>query len=175
MWDYVLSGSDKPSWFFFDTMGAVAYFHDDVRRGYHVDDLGHVTRFERTFLDYGQPIEKLYQFPIQHFERYDLLKDILYILITARSDTDSKMEITYQCDYGDWVEPMPILAYSWELAPRNLAYRFLGVLRYAAVAKRKPGLRHIRHFGMRMTNNIARNDMAIVSAQIYYRYSAGER
>lgn len=175
VWDYLLSPYSNPSWFYFDNIYGVAYFRDEELGRYHLDSAGRVTQFQRDFLDYGEAIEKLYQFPIQHFSRYDLMKDIMYVILTTRSDTDSSMTVSYQCDYGEWTDPTPIQAYSWRLAPRNLLYRYLGVLRYAIVAKRKPGLKHIRHFGMRLTNNIPGNDMAIVSAQIYYRFSAGER
>lgn len=175
VWDYIISAYSNPSWFYFDNIFGIAYLRDEEQGRYHMDLNGRITKFQRDFLDYGKAIEKVYQFPTQHFGRYDLQKDVMYVIITSRSDTDTTMDILYQCDYGDWADRTPIRAYSWKLVPRNLLYRYLGVMRYAIVAKRKPGLKHIRHFGMRASNYIPGNDMAIVSAQIYYRYSAGER
>ena len=175
VWDYIISAYSNPSWFYFDNIVGIAYFRDEEQGRYHMDRNGRITKFQRDFLDYGKAIEKVYQFPTQHFGRYDLQKDVMYVILTTRSDTDTTMDILYQCDYGDWEDRTPIRAYSWKLVPRNLLYRYLGVMRYAIVAKRKPGLKHIRHFGMRASNYIPGNDMAIVSAQIYYRYSAGER
>ena len=55
--------------------------------------------FERSFLDYYNAIEKVYQFPPQFFDSYDRLKDVLYCIFTVRSDTDSVVRIRYDSDY----------------------------------------------------------------------------
>ena len=126
-------------------------------------------------MDYEGAIDKVYQFPPQFFDTYDRLKDVLYCIFTVRSDTDSVVDILYQSDYEDRLDLIPIQSYSWKLTPRNLAYRCLRVQKFAHVARRKPGCRHIRHFAMRLTNNEVAQDLAILSAQIYFRYLGRDR
>jgi hypothetical protein len=142
---------------------------------YHLDNKGRVTAFERVFSDYGEAIEKVYRFPTQLFGGYDRLKDVLYILLSIRSDTDSDIDIKYESDYETRYDMTPVSTYSYRLSPRNLAHRCLSTSRYAFVAKRRPGCRHIRHFSMTLSNNKAGEDLAIVSMQIYYRYQGKER
>lgn len=175
LWDYVLSTFSEPSWFFFTEIPGIAYFQDDERETYHLDAAGRVTLFERTFVDYERPIEKVYQFPTQFFGNYDRLKDITRCIFSVRSDTDSTVEIQYQTDYETRVDKTDIRSASWKLIPRNLSYRVLSVQRFARVAHRKPGCRHIRHFSMRLTNNELAQDLAILSAQIQYRFSGRDR
>lgn len=174
MWDYLLSAWKAPSWFYLTNIKAVSFFSTGSRT-YHVDAAGRVTLFRRDFMDYGGAIEKVYQFPPQFFDTYDQLKDIMSCLFAVRSDTDSVVRIQYQTDYETREDLTDISSMSWHLAPRNLAYRCLSIQRFAHVARRRPGCRHVRHFAMRLYNNEIAQDLAIVSAQIYYRYTGRER
>lgn len=174
MWDYLLSNWNDPSWFYQTGIVGVAYFKT-VDTSYHLDRRGRVTRFGRTFSDYNGPIDKVYQFPPQFFDTYDRLKDILHCIFAVRSDTDTEIEIQYQTDYEERKDLTNIRSLSWRLAPRNLAYRCLSVQKFAHVARRKPGCRHIRHFAMRLSNNTTAQDLAIISAQIYFRYAGRDR
>lgn len=174
VWDYVLSDYSKPSWFYYDNIGGVAFFrHNET--GYHMDAKGRVSVFRRVFHDYGKPIRKVYQFATQTMGSYDQKKDILSVLFTVRSDTDTRMDVTYTTDYETRTDPTPIVSFSWNLAPRNLAYRFLGIRRYATVARRRPGCRNVRHFSMRLESAELSMDMSVVSAQIFYNYQGRER
>lgn len=189
VWDYVLSTDRKPSWFYFTAIPAVCFLRGDslpqgdegdhpftgVRRVYHLDGQGRISRFTRNFRDYGQAIEKVYQFAAQYFGSYDRLKNVHRVLLTTRSDTDSVLHIFYGTDYEQRRELTPIESYSWRLAPRNLALRFLGVRRFAHVAVRKPGCRHIRHFTIRLENREPGSDMSVVSAEIYFTYQGRDR
>lgn len=174
LWDYLLSGWKDPSWFYFTGIPAVAFFRT-VDKSYHLDGSGRVTVFQRNFLDYGEAIEKVYQFPPQFFDTYDRLKDVLYCIFTVRSDTDSVVRILYESDYEKREDLTDIRSMSWRLTPRNLAYRCLGVQKFAHVARRKPGCRHVRHFSMRLENRERAQDLAILSAQIYFRYLGRDR
>lgn len=173
-WDYQLSSWKNPSWFYFTNIYGVAYLHT-VKRSYHLNAAGQLTQFARVFMDYGEAIEKLYQFPPQFFDTYDRLKDILYCIFTVRSDTDTVVDILYQSDYEERHDLTTIASFSYRLVPRNLERRYMRVQRYAHVAKRKPGCRHVRHFAMRLSNNKAAQDLAIISAQIYFRYLGRDR
>lgn len=175
VWDYGLSTYSDPSWFYFTNIAGVAFLRDDERRLYHLDGSGRVTRFERVFSDYGAGIEKLYRFPTQHFGSYERLKDIPQLLISVRSDTDTDIAVKYDTDYETRYDHTPIRTYSWRLAPRNLAHRCLDVPKYAFVAKRKPGCRHVRHFALTLSNDTAGEDLSVVSMQIFYRFQGRER
>ena len=174
-WDYVLSTSENPSWFFFTNISGVSYFRDSENNLYHLDSRGRVTRFGRHFTDYEGPIEKLYQFPAQDFGSYEYLKDITRCVFSVRSDTDSIVDIEYQSDYETRHDYTDIRSMSWRLTPRNLAYRALSVQKFAHVAHRKPGCRHVRHFSMKLSNNELAQDLAILSAQIQYRFTGRDR
>ena len=174
LWDYLLSAWKDPSWFYFTNIDGAAFFRT-VDKSYHLGPNGRVTVFERTFLDYGGAIEKVYQFPPQFFDSYDRLKDILYCIFTTRSDTDSVVRIRYDSDYERRYDLTDILSMSWRLSPRNLAFRCLSIQRFACVSRRKPGCRHVRHFSIRLENDKPAQDLAIVSAQIYFRYLGRER
>ena len=189
VWDYVLSTAREPSWFYFTNIPAVCFFRGDslpqgddgdapftgVRRVYHLDSQGRISRFIRNFRDYGGAIEKVYQFAAQYFGSYDRLKNVHRVILTTRSDTDSVLHIWYGTDYEQRRELTPITSYSWRLAPRNLALRFLGVRRFAHVAVRRPGCRHIRHFTLRLENSEPGCDMSVVSAEIYFTYQRRDR
>lgn len=176
MWDYVLSTHEDPSWFYHTNISAVGFFLDDMHTMYHMDSFGRITKFGRYFFDYeDQPIDKLYQFPVQFFGGYDRLKDVSYILLSVRSDTDTTVGITYKTDYEERKDLTPIQTYTWRIAPRDLSRRSLTTSKFAFVAKRKPGCRHIRHFSVILSNNEPRQDLAIVSMQIFYNYQGKER
>lgn len=174
VWDYVLSGDAEPSWFYYTNILGIAFFKTENGL-FHMNADGKLTMFKRTYMDYGLPIEKVYRFATQNLGSYDRLKDVNSVLFSVRSDTDTKVAITYETDYEERADLSPIISFSWKMVPRNLAYRFLGIRKYATVARRKPGCRHIRHFSMRLTNNEAGNDLSIVSAQIFYCYQGSER
>lgn len=175
LWDYVLSPFSDPSWFFFTAIPAVAFFQNSSRGLCHLDGQGRVTRFERVFSDYEKGIEKVYQFPTCHFGSYHRLKDVTDILVAVRSDTDTDITITYNTDYETRQDNTLIRSYSWRLSPRNLSRRYLGISRYAHVVRRKPGCRHIRHFSMTFSNHTPGSDLAVVSAQIHYKFQGKER
>lgn len=174
VWDYLLSAWNKPSWFYFTNINAMAFCRT-VDKSYHLDARGNVSLLQRSFMDYEESIEKVYQFPPQFFDTYDRLKDILSVIFVVRSDTDSTVRIEYQTDYEERYDLTDIRSLSWSLVPRNLQYRYLDIQKFAHVARRRPGCRHVRHFAMRLSNNEIAQDLAIVSAQIYYRFTGRER
>lgn len=175
LWDYRLSEYSDPSWFYFTNINAVSFF-DSTDDTYHLNAAGRVTRFDRRYSDYEDTaIDKVYRFATQTFGGFDRKKNIRSILLQVRSDTNTLIDITYLTDYEERQDKTPIVASSWRLSPRNLAFRFLGVSRFSNIARREPGCRHIRHFSMRLTNNRVGNDMSVVSAQIFYTYQGRER
>lgn len=175
VWDYSLSTYSDPSWFYFTNIAAVRFFRDDTHRMYHLDAAGRVTRFDRVFSDYGQAIDKVYRFPTQFFGSYDRLKDVIQVLLSVRSDTDTDISVEYSTDYETRADHTPIRTYAWRLSPRNLRHRCLSTARYAYVAKRRPGCRHIRHFAITLRNDAPGEDLSVVSMQIYYRFQGKER
>lgn len=181
LWDYSISTPSKPSWFFFDNIHAVDFFKYDGTL-HHLREDGALVQFARIFYDFYDPndptvggIDKVYTFPTQTFGTYDRLKDIMHILLAIRGDTDSVVDIRYDTDYETRFDKTVVSSYSWRLSPRNLSSRHLEVLRYAKVAKRRPGCRHIRHFVMTLSNNLPGQDLAISNATIFYRFTGKER
>lgn len=174
-WDYSLSVANDPSWFYFDNIRAVDFITSDAEEHYHLGTDGSVTVFRRVFADYGGGIDKKYRFATQYMGSYDRKKDIVSVLFSVRGDTDTLIDIEYSSDYERRADLTPIRSYSWKMLPRNLAYRFLGFAKFATVARRRPGCRHVRHFTMTLSNNRAGMDMAVLSAQIFYNFQGRER
>lgn len=174
VWDYVLSAASAPSWFYFTNIRAAEFFSAGQRL-HELRGDGRVLRFERTYADCNGPIRKLYQFATQHFGSYERLKDVRRVLFQTRSDTDTRIQITYRTDYETRRDRTDITSFSWRLCPRDLTHRYLGVPQFAVTAVRRPGCRHVRHFTMTLENNEAFRDMSLVGAQIYYNYQGRDR
>ena len=181
VWDHAISSASKPSWFYFTHIPAVDFFRADLvtaaeddglnytgaRRIYHLNAQGQISRFVRTFRDYGGAIEKVYTFATQDFGDLERQKHIKKILLATRSDTDTVIEMAYTTDHAVRKELTPVRSYSYRLLPRNLAFRFLGVRRFAHVCIRVPGCRYVRYFSLRLYNCEPGCDMSIVSAQVF--------
>ena len=88
---------------------------------------------------------------------------------------DTLLRLWYLTDWEQRQELTPIRCLSWRLWPRNLAFRYLGVRRFAHVAVRRPNCRNVRHFALRLENNEAGCDMSLVSAEINYTRHSRER
>lgn len=178
LWDYELrsyrSDVSKLSWFYFENITGVA-FAQHLQETYYLGSAGKVTKFIDSYTDYGGAIEREYMFAVQDFGGYYRLKDVVKVVFTIRSDTNSRMDIEYNTDYETREDSSPVLAYSYSLVPRNLTYRILSVIRYAYTAVRRPGCKHIRHFSMRLYNNAAGQDMSLISAQIFFNLQGVDR
>jgi len=174
-WDYSLSAPSDPSWFYFDNIHAADFVTSDAEEHYHLGTDGSVTALRRVFNDYGGAIDKVYRFATQHMGSYDRLKNIVSVLFSVRGDTNTRVEIDYDTDYEKRRDLTPIRSYSWKFLPRNLTFRALGIVKYATVARRRPGCRHVRHFSMMLSNNVVGMDMSVMSAQIFYNFQGRER
>ena len=174
VWDYTLSTYSKPSWFYYTAIKGMAFLSNPNEK-YHLGMDGHLSVFRRDFMDYGGAIHKVFRFSTQNMGSYDALKDVVGVILATRSDTDTNIRIFYSTDYEYREDLTPVRAYSWRLAPRNLAWRYLGIHRFASVIRRRPGCRHIRHFYMRLENNEIATDMSVISAQILYRFTGRDR
>lgn len=173
-WDYELSTWEQPTWFYHTNINAIAFFKtiDTEAKLWHVDKSSRITEFVRNFKDYDEGIEKIYQFPYFSFDSYDRLKSIMSVLFCTRYDREQDIKIEWQCDYCNERERNNIKTKAGRsLVPRDLTHRDFSVLAasdFAFVARRKPGFKHIKHFSMKMFDDRAGNDMALISAQIFY-------
>lgn len=173
-WDYTLSGYSDPVWFYFTNINAAAFFTAGDKT-LHMDGLGRVTAMHPNFRDYSGPILKRYRFAAQYMGSYDRLKDVVSVIFTVKGATDTTLHVTYETDYETREDLTPVRSTSWRLYPRNLTYRELSFRKFATVVRRKPGCRHVRHFTMAMENNEIGMDMAVISAQVFYRYQGRDR
>lgn len=174
VWDYTLSMAGRPSWFYFTNIRAADFFSAGQRLHLLRTD-GRILRFARTYADCNGPIDKVYTFATEHFGSYDRLKDVRRVVFQTRSDTDTKIAVTWRSDYESRRDRTDIESFCWRLSPRDLTHRYLGVPQFAIAAVRRPGCRHIRHFTMTLENHEAFRDMSLVGAQIYYNYQGRDR
>lgn len=173
-WDYSLSEYKDPSWFYFTNIYGRAFITDD-EEVYHVDDKGRITHFKRVFADYGQAIEKVYQFSTQYFGSYDALKNVNSIIISCRSDTNGTTRLTYITDYEKREDLTTMNVRRWFLVPRNLTYRSLLGMGFAEVFRRRPMCRRVMHYAMRLENNNVGEDLSVVTAQVFYNFQGKDR
>lgn len=174
VWDCRLSGQEKPCWFRCAPVAAAAFVRSD-RGFYHLNGAGRLTRFERTFADYGGGIEKRYRFAAEHFSSYGRRWDVRRAVFVVRADTDTEIAVRYLTDHETRLDRTPIRCYSWRLAPRNLGFRSLAVTRFAHAELRRPGCRQVRHFAMELSNGDAYRDMALVAARVEFVSQGRER
>lgn len=180
VWDYTVSSHENPSWFYLTGISPVALFVDHEHRSHHLDALGRVTRFGRFFQDYGAAIDKVYQSPVLSFGGYDRLKDVTDVILVTRSDTETEISIEYTTDYETRKDLTDVFTWDWsslavDLGTTILGYYNLAAPVFARAVRRRPGCRHIRHFALTLSNNIVGEDLAVVSAQVYYRMQGRER
>lgn len=194
LWDYRLRfvstaysyNEKKLSWFYFTNIYPRGWFKtiDSVQNNKNVAYYGRadgsIVQMISDFYDFMDgddylPIHKKYTLATQNFGTYEVLKDVLKVVIAARSDTNSVMDITYKTDYETRKDLTPIRSYSWVLVPRNMLYRYIGVRPFAGTFIRDPRCINIRHFSITLENNEPLCDMSLISMQIQYRYGKEDR
>ncbi len=173
-WDYALSNYTNPVWFYFTNIPAKSFLNAG-RTTVHLDGEGKVSAMCRNFQDYDTAIEKKYRFAAQYLGDYDRLKDIVSVIFAVRGDTNTSLDVTYMTDYENRKDLTPVRSTSWRLCPSDLSFRDLRVNAFTTVARRKPNCRHVRHFTMELSNHEIGMDMAVISAQVFYRYHGRER
>ena len=175
-WDYELSNWEKPTWFYHTNIHAKAFFKtiDKEAKLWHIDEQSRVTEFIRNYSDYGEAIPKEYQFPYLSLGGYDRLKNIMSVLLVTRYDRQQDIMIDWQCDYCTETERNNIITGAGiSMVPRDLTHRDWSngsASDFAHVVRRRPGFKHVKHFSMRLYDEKAGDDMAIISAQIFYTY-----
>ena len=178
LWDYALSSysrnEENISWFYFNNINARGWFKT-VDTNIYFTRNGSIAKFIEQFNDFGEAIERRYTFATQNFGTYEVLKDVIRVIFSVRSDTDSAMRIVYKTDYEIREDKTPIRAYGYRLSPRDLTHRSLRPIMFAGTAVRQPRCYHVRHFAMTLINNAINTDMSVVSAQILYRYNREDR
>lgn len=190
LWDYSLGGSvSSPAnlvWFYFDGIERPAFWVDgDDKVISYVGRDGYLRRFvttaEDTYYEDGQWKRKGEDFvrtvtlPIQDFGTYEVLKNVLKVIFVVQGSGNATIDIEYETDYEVRKDRTPIMTQGWSLVPRNLSTRNFKVFPFAVTAVRKPGCRHVRHFQCRLYIDGRGEDMAFVSAQIYFNYQGADR
>lgn len=180
VWDYENTSYKDPSWYRLTDIYAVA-FATELDDLWHLDALGRLTHFDRSYEDYpapdgqghmvGRAIRKRYRFAVQYFGGYDHLKNVNSVIIVMRPDTASRhTRLTYLTDYEERQDLTNLNYLPWSLVPRDLTFRSLAGRGFGAVFRRRPMCRRVRHFTMRLDNDTEWSDLSVVSAQIFYNY-----
>lgn len=171
LWDYTLSKYTRPSWFYYTGIGAVAFFRDGLK-SYHLDGQGRVTRFDRSYADYGQGIRKRYRFAVQSFDGFDRFKDVLYGVFDLYGDIPSVTRVYYSCGAMGTMRAADIVCGSkWRLVPRDLSQRDLRIEPARQRVKRMFGVTEAEDFSMWLENDTPGEDLCIGGAELYFRYS----
>ncbi|MGM9555054.1 MAG: hypothetical protein ACI3VM_01250 [Oscillospiraceae bacterium] len=184
-WDYTISSYNDPTWFRHNNIKAVAYFQDIGYLGYMTADGRTILRTERLYMDclptdaqgytHFAPIEKYYQLPVMFYDTYDRLKNIRSVVITMRGDSNTRVRVGYYSDASDREDPTDLPCYGWRLFPRDLSTWSLARFKYARPFRRKPCMKRVHHFSLRIENDILSHDLSLVSVQVFYDYQGRQR
>ena len=177
LWDYEVSSYTDPSWFYFSQLGGDEFFRDAAHNTYHVGTIlktpaptiGGLTRFKSgLYSDYGNPIYKHYQFAVQTLGSFTRQKDVTQIAFALPGDIPANAGLGYLTDLGARDDPTNLVV----TPPTPITgINPLGPV----VLVRRPDCRHIRSFSMTLVDNTADKGLAIVSAQVFYKYTTPER
>lgn len=172
VWDYEISTYADPAWFYWTGINPACFFKDAYHSIYNVTSGGKVLRFGTGSSDDGVAIPQFYRSPTMHFNAYERLKNVEELTLTVRADVNSSMTLTYRTDYENREDLTPIVVHSATPIPTSgtIESQFNKVF----VAKRKPGCRHVRQFAFELESRGVAG-MALVSADIFYRFTGPER
>lgn len=177
LWDYEVSSYTEPSWFCFTQLGGSVFFRDAAHNTYIVGDIpkmpvstvGGLTRFKSgLYSDYGRPIYKHYQFAVQTLGSLTRQKDVVQVVFALPGDVPASVNLGYLTDLGARDDTTPLAV----TPPAQITgINPLGPV----IAVRRPDCRHVRSFSMTLKDNTADKGLAIVSAQVLYKYTTPER
>lgn len=177
LWDYEVSSYTEPSWFCFTQLGGSVFFRDAAHNTYIVGDIpkmpvstvGGLTRFKSgLYSDYGRPIYKHYQFAVQTLGSLTRQKDVVQVVFALPGDVPASVNLAYLTDLGARDDTTPLAV----TPPTQITgINPLGPV----IAVRRPDCRHVRSFSMTLKDNTADKGLAIVSAQVLYKYTTPER
>ena len=177
LWDYEVSSYTEPSWFCFTQLGGSVFFRDAAHNTYIVGDIpkmpvstvGGLTRFKSgLYSDYGRPIYKHYQFAVQTLGSLTRQKDVVQVVFALPGDVPASVNLAYLTDLGARDDTTPLAV----TPPTQITgVNPLGPV----IAVRRPDCRHVRSFSMTLKDNTADKGLAIVSAQVLYKYTTPER
>lgn len=177
LWDYEVSSYTDPSWFYFSQLGGVEFFRDATHNTYHVGTIpktpaptiGGLTRLKSgMYSDYGRPIYKHYQFAVQTLGSLTRQKDVVQVVFALPGDVPASVNLGYLTDLGARDDTTPLAV----TPPTQITgINPLGPV----IAVRRPDCRHVRSFSMTLKDNTADKGLAIVSAQVLYKYTTPER
>ena len=177
LWDYEVSSYTEPSWFCFTQLGGSVFFRDAAHNTYIVGDIpkmpvstvGGLTRFKSgLYSDYGRPIYKHYQFAVQTLGSLTRQKDVVQVVFALPGDVPASVNLGYLTDLGARDDTTPLAV----TPPTQITgINPLGPV----IAVRRPDCRHVRSFSMTLKDNTADKGLAIVSAQVLYKYTTPER
>lgn len=177
LWDYEVSSYTDPSWFYFTGLGGNLFFSDPEHNTYLVGPLptlpkptiGGLARFKQgLYSDYGRPLYKYYQFAVQTLGSLTRQKDVVQVVFALPGDVPARVNLGYLTDLGARDDTTPLAV----TPPTQITgINPLGPV----IAVRRPDCRHVRSFSMTLKDNTADKGLAIVSAQVLYKYTTPER
>lgn len=177
LWDYEVSSYTDPSWFYFTGLGGNLFFSDPEHNTYLVGPLptlpkptiGGLARFKQgLYSDYGRPLYKYYQFAVQTLGSLTRQKDVVQVVFALPGDVPASVKLGYLTDLGARDDTTPLAV----TPPTQITgINPLGPV----IAVRRPDCRHVRSFSMTLKDNTADKGLAIVSAQVLYKYTTPER
>ena len=177
LWDYEVSSYTDPSWFYFTGLGGNLFFRDPEHNTYLVGPLptlpkptiGGLARFKQgLYSDYGRPLYKYYQFAVQTLGSLTRQKDVVQVVFALPGDVPASVSLAYLTDLGARDDTTPLAV----TPPTQITgINPLGPV----IAVRRPDCRHVRSFSMTLKDNTADKGLAIVSAQVLYKYTTPER
>jgi hypothetical protein len=159
------------AWWVFDSLPISCFAQDTIYLYFGDTVSGYIEVFENTFIDNGAAINSYWQMGTNHFGSPNLLKTIRKWWCSAKSDTPETIGITYFTDQNEGgvadSQPISIDAlfdwnnWDWD----NFSW---GSDPWFNEPMRKPIARSTKSFSLKLSNNVAGEDMNASNINIQY-------
>jgi len=183
MWDYDITSyydtgnyevsQRRLSWFLQNNIYANAFFQKDGVLYIGRSDAGTITKTDNSFADNGVAINGYWQSKVFDFNLPQYLKTVYEVLIGLQtSTTNTTLTITYLDEKKTKVDSKTIYL-GWFSYDTTLnyddTYNYIDNLsNYAKQIKRRPKIKKIVYFSIKLSNNTLSKDLGISNVMINY-------
>lgn len=174
LWDYGVSpyqansdldvAQQKLSWWYWDSVPVSCFMQDAGSLYYGDNTSGYIAQFVNTYTDFStQAINSLWRMPLRDLGYPNMLKTIIEVWFSCRTDTYTKINIKYiteQSPNGD-IDSQSIIASSFSWATFRWDLFTWMVINFMKTFRRKINKKKILLFAVELSNNDVGRDMSV--------------
>lgn len=175
VWDYSLGYDlNKPEtlhWFIYDNINASQFLMIGNTFCYANRDTGVICKFISAKNDFGNSIKGIWRSKLMDFNLPEWYKNITYLAITTRANSDSLLKVNYYNDNGELIDSAVIprdsvRSFDWDNWDwDNFTWDYQ---RFNPTIPFRPPVRGVRYFQLELINDNYNEDLSIVNIVIQY-------